>query len=66
MAVWSQDTARDPEAARFVFAYTNRDVDRLNAELRAVRRERGELGGVEATFETNTGGQHLPPATGCS
>ena len=55
MAAWSRDTAHDPGATRFVFAYTNRDVDRLNAELPAVRRERGELGGVEAEFETKHG-----------
>ena len=41
---WRADTAERPDASRFVFAYTNRDVDRLNAELRVVRRERGELG----------------------
>ena len=41
---WRADTAERPDASRFVFAYTNRDVDRLNTELRAVRRERGKLG----------------------
>jgi len=41
---WKRDTAEAPDATRFVFAYTNKDVDRLNAELRAVRREQGELG----------------------
>jgi len=41
---WKADTAEAPEATRFVFAYTNKDVDKLNAELRAVRRERSELG----------------------
>jgi len=41
---WKADTAEAPEATRFVFAYTNKDVDKLNAELRAVRREQGELG----------------------
>jgi len=40
---WKRDTAEAPDATRFVFAYTNKDVDRLNAELRAVRRDRGEL-----------------------
>jgi ATP-dependent exoDNAse (exonuclease V) alpha subunit len=44
-----------PAAARFVFAYTNRDVDALNAELRQVRRERGELAGPEMRFETKHG-----------
>ena len=31
---WREDTATDPAASRFVFAYTNNDVDILNAELR--------------------------------
>ena len=38
---WKADTAEAPEATRFVFAYTNKDVDRLNAELRAVRQRAG-------------------------
>ncbi|MCL2428664.1 MAG: AAA family ATPase, partial [Alphaproteobacteria bacterium] len=39
---WRRDRAADPAARRFVFAYTDRDVDRLNAALREVRRaERG-------------------------
>ena len=41
---WKQDTEATPNASRFVFAYTNKDVDALNNELRQVRRERGELG----------------------
>ena len=41
---WKEDTAEKPDASRFVFAYTNKDVDALNGELRQVRRERGELG----------------------
>ncbi len=44
VARWKADTAADPETSRFVFAYTNKDVDKLNADLRAVRRDRGELG----------------------
>jgi ATP-dependent exoDNAse (exonuclease V) alpha subunit len=38
-----------------VFAYTNKDVDALNAELREVRRERGELSGPEVALETKHG-----------
>ena len=41
---WAKDTAAAPDKARFVFAYTNADVAQLNAEIRAVRRARGELG----------------------
>ena len=45
VAAWKRDTAAEPDATRFVFAYTNIDVDALNAELRQVRRDRGELAG---------------------
>jgi len=41
---WTQDSAAAPEKTRFVFAYTNSAVDELNAALRDVRRQRGELG----------------------
>lgn len=42
---WTEETAAHPQASNFVFAYTNKDVDALNADLRAARRARGELGG---------------------
>jgi Ti-type conjugative transfer relaxase TraA len=54
VARWTADTATDTEATRFVFAYTNVEVDALNAELRAVRRARGELG-ADVAFETRHG-----------
>jgi hypothetical protein len=54
VARWTADTATDTEATRFVFAYTNVEVDALNAELRAVRRARGKLG-ADVTFETKHG-----------
>ena len=41
---WAKDSAVDPTKSRFAFAYTNADVDRLNADLRGVRVARGELG----------------------
>jgi Ti-type conjugative transfer relaxase TraA len=41
---WKADGEGAPSASQFVFAYTNADVDALNADLRQVRRERGELG----------------------
>ena len=41
---WAKDSAAAPDKSRFVFAYTNADVAQLNADLRAVRRQRGELG----------------------
>ena len=55
VAAWTRDTAAEPEATRFVFAYTNRDVDALNVELRQVRRERGELGSPDVALETKHG-----------
>jgi Ti-type conjugative transfer relaxase TraA len=41
---WAKDSAASPDKTRFVFAYTNDEVATLNAALRAVRKERGELG----------------------
>jgi len=41
---WAKDSAAKPDKTRFVFAYTNDDVGRLNAALRDVRKARGELG----------------------
>jgi hypothetical protein len=41
---WTKDTTATPDKSRFVFAYTNDDVLQLNAEIRAVRKARGELG----------------------
>src|SRR6202035_1093205 len=61
VAAWKRDTAAEPDATRFVFAYTNRDVDALNAELRQVRRERGELTGDDARFETKHGKADFAP-----
>ena len=55
VAAWQRDTAAEPQAKRFVFAYTNRDVDALNTELRQVRRERCELSGPEVAFDTKHG-----------
>jgi len=58
---WKRDTAADRTATRFVFAYTNKDVDALNAELRQVRRERGELAGPDVRFETKHGAAAFAP-----
>ena len=52
---WKADTLADPKASRFVFAYTNADVSQINAELRQVRRARGELGSPDVRFETRHG-----------
>ncbi|PZX14310.1 AAA domain-containing protein [Palleronia aestuarii] len=54
VARWRADSATDPQATRFVFAYTNREVDALNARLRAVRKGRGELGD-DVRLETTHG-----------
>jgi Ti-type conjugative transfer relaxase TraA len=61
VAAWKRDTAADPDATRFVFAYTNSDVDALNAELRQVRRDRGELSGADTRFETKHGEADFAP-----
>jgi len=55
VARWKADTVADPAASRFVFAYTNADVSQLNAELREVRRDRGELAGPDVRLETKHG-----------
>ncbi len=52
---WKADTAADRQSSRFVFAYTNADVTELNAELRQVRRERGELASPDVRFATKHG-----------
>jgi Ti-type conjugative transfer relaxase TraA len=44
VAKWAEDSARDPAKSRFVFAYTNAEVKDLNRDLRAIRKQRGELG----------------------
>ncbi len=41
---WARDSARDPAKTRFVFAYTNSDVDQLNEAIRDIRLGRSELG----------------------
>jgi Ti-type conjugative transfer relaxase TraA len=61
VAAWTRDTASHPDATRFVFAYTNRDVDTLNAELRQVRRARGELRGPDVRFTTKHGQADFSP-----
>jgi Ti-type conjugative transfer relaxase TraA len=61
VAAWKRDTAAQPDATRFVFAYTNRDVDALNAELRQVQRDRGELAGPEVRVETKHGPADFSP-----
>ena len=62
---WAKDSARSPNKTRFVFAYTNDDVQQLNAALRAVRKGRGELG-EDHELETAHGSSPSPPATASS
>jgi Ti-type conjugative transfer relaxase TraA len=51
---WAADSAAEPEKRRFIIAYTNREVDELNAAARAALKEAGRLGeGV--TLETKNG-----------
>jgi len=56
VAAWAKDTAADPTKKIFALAATNAEVDALNLSLRAVRKERGELG-EDHTFKTSTGEQ---------
>jgi Ti-type conjugative transfer relaxase TraA len=51
---WAADTKADPSKTRFVFAYTNDDVSKINFAIRKVRRERGELG-EDHVFATGRG-----------
>ena len=51
---WAKDSAARPDKTRFVFAYTNDDVSQLNAALRDVRQQRGELG-QDHEIDTATG-----------
>lgn len=44
IAQWAKDNEAAPDKSRFVFAYTNADVKELNAAIRDLRRDRGELG----------------------
>src|SRR4029077_4803062 len=55
---WATDSAAEPDKTRFVFAYTNDDVQQLNAALRAVRRQRGELG-QDHVLDTAQGRQNF-------
>jgi hypothetical protein len=55
VAAWTRDAAEHPGASRFVFAYTNRDVDALN-ELRQVYRARGAITGADGRWCTYTSG----------
>lgn len=55
VAAWTRDAVDHPGASRFVFAYTNSDVDALNAELREVYRTRGALTGADVEFDTKHG-----------
>jgi len=57
---WADDTAADPAKTRFVFAYTNAEVRELNQQMRAIRRDRGELGEDHA-LPTREGEQSFAP-----
>ena len=55
VGAWARDTLAEPDKTRFAFAWTNEDVDRVNAELRAARVGRGELGEIDHVFQTRHG-----------
>src|ERR1019366_8090223 len=58
---WADDSAAEPGKRRFIIAYTNREVDELNAAARAARKERGQLG-EDVSLQTKDGPQSF--ATG--
>lgn len=60
VAQWAADCHSAPEKSRFVFAHRNADVNALNAEIRAVRKARGEVRD-QLTVETTRRG--LPAET---
>jgi Ti-type conjugative transfer relaxase TraA len=51
---WASDTAADPSKTRFIFAYTNDDVSKINFAIRDMRRARGDLG-EDQMFKTARG-----------
>jgi Ti-type conjugative transfer relaxase TraA len=51
---YMSDYAANPAKTRFIFAYTNQEVDQINAVVRDARQTRGELGNT-TTFETKRG-----------
>jgi Ti-type conjugative transfer relaxase TraA len=55
VAQWALDSAKDPTKTRFVFAYTNEDVDRLNRALRTTIKERGKMEWEDHPFQTRHG-----------
>jgi hypothetical protein len=55
VARWALDSASDPAKTRFVFAYTNEDVDRLNRALRTVIKERAKMKWEDHPFQTRHG-----------
>ncbi len=52
---WTEDTARNPGVSTLLIAHTNDEVRVLNEMVRAVRKERGELGEKEFSCQTTFG-----------
>jgi ATP-dependent exoDNAse (exonuclease V) alpha subunit len=55
VAQWAKDNAADPSRSRFIFAYTNADVDLLNGAIRHVRKKAGQLEQQDHSFDTKHG-----------
>jgi hypothetical protein len=53
---WADDSAAEPGKRRFIIAYTNHEVDELNAAARAARKDRGQLGD-DVSLQTKDGPQ---------
>ena len=59
---WKRDQRARPDATRFAFAYTNKDVTILNRAIRDMQRSLGALKGRDVELETAAG--QLPFAAG--
>lgn len=51
---YAQDSAKDPDGVRFIYAATNATVNDLNARVHELRAQRGEISDIQ-TYETDRG-----------
>jgi len=56
---WSRDSTAHPKDQRFILAQRNIDVDALNAAVRDIRKDRGELGEKDYIIETTRGSERF-------
>ena len=58
LARWAHDGAAAPKITRLILAYTRADVQTLNARVRTLRQQRGELG-LAASMATTRGAREF-------